>query len=49
MDEAIHTTWQWVQLLSGIALVVFLLGAVIFWRTGKRTRISQPETDGVEK
>lgn len=28
MDEAIHTTWQWVQLLSGIAVVVFL-GVVI--------------------
>lgn len=31
------------------SILVFLLGAVIFWWTGKRTRISQPETDGVEK
>ncbi|WP_395653310.1 prolipoprotein diacylglyceryl transferase [Phycicoccus elongatus] len=31
------------------SILVFLLGAVIFWWTGKRTRISQTETDGVEK
>lgn len=28
MDDAIHITWQWVQLLSGIALATFL-GVVI--------------------
>ena len=31
------------------SILVFLLGAVIFWWTGTRTRISQTETDGVEK